>query len=270
MLANLAMKVTLALAIAAPGNVVDPKQDPDVQPHIARGYFQQTETTKPSSSITKERTQKIAQDFLEQFSPLLHEKGLNFAVIVDWENSWFSAHARFEQKTSSAVLWGGFLRAPGMTEAIIATTLCHELGHLVAGPPLQTISETDNFSTEGQSDFYAGQCLVEFSRKHPEYFRQISFEVRSFCGNSNECAVALEGGLQTVRFMQKWGFEVYKPVSLTERSAPAKKFIANTYPDNQCRLDSFIQRAQCLKNGTSECLPPPCWWPMVMRYPPAQ
>lgn len=270
MLAQLLLNMSLSLALGAGGGQIDPKQDPDVQPHVVRGYFQLSEGSKPSSSITEQQTQKIAQDFLKQFSPLLQARGQTFAVNVDWKNDWFSAHARFEKNSSSAVLWGGFLRAPGMTDIIIATTLCHELGHLVAGPPLQTITAEDNFSTEGQSDFYAGQCLAEFAQKHPEYFDRISFEVRSFCGDSNDCAVALEGGLQTVRFMQKWGFELYTPVSIYEHSAPAKKFIANTYPDNQCRLDSFIRRAQCLKDGTSTCTPPSCWWPMVMRYPPAQ
>jgi hypothetical protein len=270
MLVQMLTYLSLSLAFAASSPLIDPRLDPDVQPHVQRGYFMMDQHAKPSSNITLERSQKISHDFLNQFESRLRDKGLQFSVKIDWDNNWFSAHANFEKKNSSVVLWGGFLRAPGMNEIIIATTLCHELGHLIAGPPLQTISAEDNVATEGQSDFFAGSCLAEFAQKHPQYFQNISPEVRAFCLKDFNCAVALEGGLQTVRFMQKWGFEPYEPVALLKSAPVVKTFVANVYPDNQCRLDSFKARALCLKKSAKVCTPPPCWWPQVMTYPPAQ
>lgn len=268
MLTQWLTKLGLTLALASSTLLVDPRQDPDVRPHADRGYFMMDEGATPASSMTLERSQKITQDFLKQFEPRLQAKGLQFSVTVDWSNKWFSAHAQFEQKNSAVVLWGGFLRAPGMNDIIVATTLCHELGHLIAGPPLQTISPTDNVSTEGQSDFFAGTCLAEFAQRHPEYFRTISPEVRAFCLNDFHCSAALEGGLQTVRFMQKWGFAPYKPVSLNQKAAAITQYTPNVYPENQCRLDSFKARALCLKYAAGYCAPPACWWPTALEYPP--
>ena len=270
MLVQLLTYLSLSLALAASSPLVDPRLDPDVLPHVQRGYFMMDQNAKPASPITLERSQKISQDFLKQFESRVTSKGLQFSVKIDWDINWFSAHANFEKKSSSLVLWGGFLRAPGMNEVIIATTLCHELGHLIAGPPLQTISAEDNVATEGQSDFFAGACLAEFAQKHPEYFKVLSPEVRAYCLNDFNCSVALEGGLQTVRFMQKWGFEPYEPVRLQKSAPPVKTFVANIYPENQCRLDSFKTRALCLKNSTQNCQPPSCWWPQVLIYPPTK
>jgi hypothetical protein len=268
MLAQWLTNISLSLALAASSPLVNPSSDPDVQPHIQRGYFMMDQQAKPASAMTLELSQKISQEFLKQFESRLHDKGLQFSVRVDWDINWFSAHAKFEKKSSAVVLWGGFLRAPGMNEIILATTLCHELGHLIAGPPLQTISAQDNVSTEGQSDFFAGSCLAEFAQKHPEYFKNISSEVRAYCEKDFKCSVALEGGLQIVRFMQKWGFEPYEPVALYKQAPATKTFVANVYPENQCRLDSFMTRAMCLKNSTKKCAPPACWWPQEMIYPP--
>lgn len=270
MLAQWLTNISLSLALAASSPLVNPNADPDVQPHVQRGYFMMDQQAKPASKITLEISQKISQDFLKQFESRLHDRGLQFSVKVDWDNNWFAAHANIDKKSSAVVLWGGFLRAPGMSEIIIATTLCHELGHLIAGPPLQTISAEDNVSTEGQSDFYAGLCLAEFAQKHPKYFKKISPEVRNYCGKDFKCSVALEGGLQTVRFMQKWGFMSYEPVALFKQAAATKTFVSNMYPENQCRLDSFKARALCLKNSNKDCAPPTCWWPKDHPYPPPQ
>lgn len=270
MLAQWLTNISLTLALAASSPLVNPNADPDVQPHLQRGYFMMDQHTKPASNITLEISQKISQEFLKQFESRLHAKGLQFEVKVDWDINWLAAHAHFDKKSSAVVLWGGYLRAPGMNEIIIATTLCHELGHLIAGPPLQTITVENNVSTEGQSDFYAGSCVAEFAKKHPKYFKEISFEVRNYCENDFNCSVALEGGLQTVRFLQKWGFEAYEPVELFKQAAATKTFVRNRYPENQCRLDSYKARALCLKNSTKNCAPPPCWWPQDLTYPPLQ
>ena len=116
MLALWLTNISLSLALAASSPLVNPNTDPDVQPHIQRGYFMMDPQAQPASSMTLELSRKISQDFLKQFESRLHAKGLQFSVKVDWENKWFAAHANFDKKSSSVVLWGGFLRAPGMND----------------------------------------------------------------------------------------------------------------------------------------------------------
>lgn len=262
----LSLFTTLALA---GGDLLDPKNDPEVQAHMGKGYLEIPVEAQPQSGMAHDQALELREDFLAYAAPLLTRETRQLSVEIDWENPFFTAHARYRGNTNYIGLWGGYLRAPGLNPAILAVTLCHELGHLIGGQPKQT-NEEENLSTEGQSDFFAGlNCTADFLRAYPRHAPKISEEVRNFCEGHHDCELSLESGLQTYRFLQKWGFAPYSPVSIQKRAAEANEFIPNTYPVYQCRLDSFTTAATCLKNGTREtCLPPPCWWPVSLPYPP--
>jgi hypothetical protein len=240
----------------ADGLWINPQTDPDVVEHTSKGYFElPVGATSRVSSLTEERVLQISENFLQYFEERVASRGKELVVRVEWENPYFTAHAAHEGGKAVVALWGGFLRAPGMSEEIVVTALCHELGHLIGGEPY-----SGEFSTEGQSDFFASGCAAEFFAAYPEYSRSVSFDILKYCDGHLACARALEGGMQTVRFMEKWGYQSYIPALLVTPAPPAEKFEANTYPSLQCRLDTFAAGARCLVPGSS-CLRPSCWWP---------
>lgn len=250
-------------------SLVDPKNDPDVQPHIQRGYFELKEGDgQPSSNTTQADVLQMRDDFLVYAEPRLAGQTRRLMVSVDWDNPYYTAHARYNDKELYIGLWGGFLRAPGMNTSILAFTLCHELGHLVGGEPRQTNEKGENVTAEGPSDFFAAfQCAADFLGRYPQYQPVVSDQVRELCQNSPACELSLESGFQTFQFLQKWGFAPYEPASLTKKAPPVDVFVPNTYPSYQCRVDTVVAGALCLRDQRANCEPPPCWWPQGQPYP---
>lgn len=259
-----------SLSAAAMLTLVDPQNDPDVLPHVQRGYFELPENSPlPKSSMTLEQSQKLKEDFLtfaNQHFPTSERKLL---IDIQWNNPYYSANARYQADGLVIAVWGGFLRAPGLTPAILVYTFCHELGHLVGGEPKQTNERNENVTVEGASDFFAARrCTDLFLKEFPSYQPTIFPEVKKVCQEQKNCELSLQAGLETFRYLQKWGFTPYEPVTLSVRSPEAKEFIPNTYPTNQCRMETVLQAALCLKNSQREdCEPPPCWWPRGLKFP---
>lgn len=257
---------TLLLAVPAFSALVYPENDPDLTMHIQRKYFELKTDDQPRSEMTEQRALELINDFFTFFGS---EKGAaNLRIELDWKNPYLSAHAQMKDNSSVVTVWGGFLRAPGMTPTILATTLCHELGHVIGGAPYQTIQGAE-FSTEGQSDFFAGlYCLPRFARAFPKYFLNSTPAVQEACQGNRSCEVTLDSGLATVQFMQKWSFAPYEPVSLKAAAPEVQDYRPNHYPSFQCRLDIFSRAAVCLKDQVEKCPPPSCWWPQDLDYPP--
>lgn len=256
----------LFLAVTAVAALVYPENDPDVAPHLERKYFELKENDPRRSLVTEQMAQEIINDFFSFFELQKHPGTLQ--IEMDWSNPYLSAHAQMRGLTSVVSVWGGFLRAPGMSPMILAATLCHELGHVVGGAPYQTIKGAE-FSTEGQSDFYSGlYCLPRFAKAFPRYFSRANGGVQKICKDQEDCTAVLSAGLATVQFMQKWSFQAYEPVRLEETAPEIQKYSPNFYPSFQCRLDIFRQAATCLRDQIQTCPPPPCWWPSDRSYPP--
>lgn len=250
-------------------DLMDPKNDPDVQTHIKRGYFELKDGDgQPASQITEDVVLRMRDDFLAYAEPRLSGQTRDLTVSVSWDNPYYTAHARYTDKELYIGLWGGFLRAPGMNTSILSFTMCHELGHLIGGEPRQTNDSGENITAEGPSDFFAAfKCVADFLERHPQYRPQISLQVRQLCQQSKACELSLEAGLQTFQFLQKWGFAPYEPVSLTKKAPSVEEFAPNAYPSYQCRVDTVVAGAICLRDQRNTCSPPPCWWPQGRPYP---
>lgn len=245
---------------------VHPETDPDLAPHIQRQYFELKPYDQPRSEMTEIKAREIISDFFDFFKA--HKGAAGLKIELDWINPYLSAHAQLIGNSSVVTVWGGFLRAPGMTPTILVTTLCHELGHVMGGAPFQTIKGSE-FSTEGQSDFFAGlDCLPRFAKAFPQYFSDPPPQILEFCQGDKDCTATLSGGLATVQFMQKWSFVPYEPVSLKNSAPEVQNYQPNQYPSHQCRLDIFARAAICLRDKNMNCPPPSCWWPRHWNYPP--
>lgn len=205
------------------------------------------------------------KDLLEKFSrkhfiDVYKKTGRPLVIPFEWENPYFAAFAKNQGPLMSISLWGGMARAPGVNKLILVTLLCHELGHFIGGEPKQHISGAEWASTEGQSDFYAASvCVPNFVKSHPDVISEISSEVAQRCGPNNDCKVVLQAGWDTVRFLQRYSFRNFVPVSLGNREKATPVLVRDSYPSDQCRLDTFVAAAACQSGG--KCTPPNCWLP---------
>lgn len=219
------------------------------------------QSDKAMSGITKDQYSQLLGKFhLHFFNKVFNETKLPFLVQQEWESPYFAAFAKQSETVTEVSLWGGMARAPGATPTILAAVLCHELGHIIGGKPLQTIPGAEWSSTEGQSDFYAARaCLPDFLKSNPHYRpAYIEQQVLDLCDDNTVCQDSAQAGLDLVRFMQKYSYRSYATISVHTPAETSSGLVRNSYPSDQCRLDSFVQGALCLKTG-GDCRPPSCW-----------
>jgi hypothetical protein len=171
--------------------------------------------------------------------------------------------------------------------------ICHELGHFFGGAPRRSAPfEWDgpiapdgflNLSAEGQADTYASttcfRALVT-GQDHQAILKEeiISPRVRSLCASAHEssaddaliCKRTAVGALNMLQLAMDF------PISLEEADRTvAVSMIRDSYPDRQCRLDTFVAGALCKQSlpliydfsdpAKNECADAPaqrprCWY----------
>ncbi|WP_374075528.1 hypothetical protein [Bdellovibrio bacteriovorus] len=213
------------------------------------------------SSLTMIDYASVIGKFITQnYTRVLQQTGLPLTIPFEWESPYFAAFAKKNSDSMQISIWGGMARAPGATPGALAAVLCHELGHILGGEPLQTIPGADWASAEGQSDFFAAsQCLPDLLKKYPDLITNIDPQVEKLCGENRDCARTMQAGLEMMRLLQKYSYRDYVPVSLEVSEKPAADLIRNSYPSDQCRMDTYVQGALCQLGGS--CRAPVCWFP---------
>lgn len=223
------------------------------------GYFFLPPGSANTSDVTVEQYSKLVSEFQTKYMlPVFKVTGKPLLIPAEWENPYFAGFAIDRKSHMQVSLWGGMARAPGASIAILAGVLCHEVGHVIAGEPRQTIPGAEWSSIEGLSDYYAGlECLPEFLQKHTDIVPVPSAEALQVCNGHELCARTVTAGLELVQFFQKYDSQKSAPVSLFSPAPAAQELIRNLYPSTQCRLDSIVEGARCHAGGT--CQLPVCW-----------
>lgn len=228
---------------------------------VRKDYFYLPPGSANVSALTESDYTTVVSKFLMRyFNKVYTATGKPLVIPFEWNSPYFAAFAESKEGYMKISLWGGVARAPGASKSVLAAILCHELGHILGGEPRQTIPGAEWSSIEGQSDFYAAAvCLPDFLRAHPEFAPVVSPEAEQVCQRNKDCGVVLQTGLDTVRFLQAYSYREFTPVSIFHSEKPAEKLILNTYPSDQCRMDTFIEGARCQLGVT--CRAPRCWLP---------
>ena len=154
-----------------------------------------------------------------------------------------------------------------MNDDAVALITCHEVGHLAGGAPYIHIdlSTYEGVSSEGQADYYATKtCLKRYFAKLPDtlsylekdldpQFRVVC-EERSVTSLEEAMCLRMMNGIEGFRHAVK----ILKPDLgeidyLSHDSEDVEETIFNTYPSNQCRIDTFIA-------GFFDDERPACWF----------
>lgn len=226
-----------------------------------KGYFFLPPGSPGGSEITETQYRGLINEFQIKYSMAVFKfTGKPLVIPHEWDSPYFAGFAIDKGAYMQISLWGGTARAPEATIPALAGILCHELGHILAGAPNQTLSGSEWSSTEGQSDFYAARdCLPEFLKEHPELLTTVEPEVLSVCQGHKLCARTAQAGLDLVRFFNRFDPIQIKTLSVLKPASASSHLLVNVYPSNQCRLDTYVQGALCQLEGS--CRAPVCWLP---------
>lgn len=229
------------------------------QEDITKYFFVPT-WARNVSEVKEQDYHDLRHFFLIQYAVEVYRStGKPLELPDDWANPYFAGASQITENSAQVLLWGGLARAPGATSPIIAAVICHELGHLLGGEPRQSKPLPEWSSSEGQSDFYAAtRCLPDYFAKNPQVKMSIETEVRELCHGDERCEKVTQVGLDLIRFLQKYSYREFTPVSVLKQEAPAAELNRNRYPSDQCRLDTFVQAAQC--SSSEICRPAACWF----------
>lgn len=210
------------------------------------------------------------------YAAQVSQKGLTFHWNFDWNQSYIGAGSSIYQGQFSILYFGGFSRVPESHFGVVALTLCHEFGHLLAGEPRQRLENKvhgDWSSAEGQSDWFAAtDCLPKvyqfFKKQIAEKSLMKDLASEKFCSlvqDKTQCEFIIQAGLG----FSQINFRYFNtnPVS-PEKNEPRVDMVANekpaitlhsSYPSMQCRLDTYKQGALCA-GDSKKCVRPRCWF----------
>ena len=225
-------------------------------------YFYQPVGATPASALTEADYLELIKFFQTKYLvPVMEKTGKPLIIPNEWSNPYFAGFATEKPTFFQVSLWGGTVRAPGANRGILAAILCHEIGHILGGEPRQTIPGAEWSSSEGQSDYFAAKiCLPEALRQSPQVLsiREIDAEVKLLCLSHEVCEATAQIGLELVRFFQKYSYREFYPVQIDTPEKATDVLLRNTYPSDQCRLDTYLQGALAQLQKQTE--PPKCWF----------
>lgn len=212
-------------------------------PPIPGDYFCITPEMAKDSAIQIFDFYTIPSKILALFSPELEKIGIPVLLDAQWESPYFGAGVSLYKDQFRVMILGGSTRVDDMTLDAYAALVCHELGHILGGSPLQTITGAEWSSAEGQSDYFAAsECL-------PRYFSSTG-------ASPNNILTRVE----KAGFEMLWAFRNFDANARTELDRKIVRYqketysttytLINSYPSLQCRYENF-------RNPTKR---PACWY----------
>lgn len=231
------------------------------------------------SLVSEQSFYNIAAKVHSLYSGRAKAVGKNLIIkTLDWKVSYFSAWANKESSdTFSINFWGGMARLPYMTNSAFTLTVCHEIGHILGGEPFLKISSMAHMSAEGQADFFAAAlCMkkydltfkLEIETEVDPYITSSCYEKFNLNSDFETCLKVAVAGVSLARalaFLSDFdGLDVSHP---SEHEASETLF--NSYPDIQCRLDTFVAGALSSFSidfdliSSDAHLRPKCWFKKI-------
>jgi len=213
---------------SAKAAVVCPKDNP--------GYFCLPADKNQNKEMNATNFYLIPVKIIGLFNQEIAEAGYPLQLEANWESPYFGAGVSLYDNAFHLMILGGTTRLAEFTEDAYAAVVCHEIGHIIAGEPHQTISGAEWSSSEGQSDFFAASVCL------PRYFKSLN--------EKNISARIEKAGFDMMNSFRKFDSNsIDKSLSRTRAALPAtKETLINKYPSVQCRYEHFrdpSKRAAC-------------------------
>jgi hypothetical protein len=234
---RIALNFALVLAIHFFGNEAIAKTYPPC-PKDRIDYFCISPDMAPNSPIDIVQFYTTPAQILQLFQTELAQLPYPLVLNAEWESPFFGAGVSLYENSFRLMILGGTTRIKGLTPDAYAAIVCHELGHVIGGYPLQTIAFAEWSSSEGQSDFFAANICL------PKYFRSL---------NETEDKIPARIEAAGYKMIQSFSQIIKEENELIRFKVDTTKTPAtliNNYPSLQCRYENF-------RNPTVR---PACWF----------
>jgi len=119
-------------------------------------------------SISQNDFNNLIKNFQELFSPMVKKlTGKDLKIINGWsvfkfDEGGFNPNMDYNSNKSPEIFMPGGFAKRTSSSITLELVMCHELGHIIGGAPLDIIeNEYGEFkiSSEGQADYWSGSCL---------------------------------------------------------------------------------------------------------------
>ncbi|RLA65892.1 MAG: hypothetical protein DRQ88_04075 [Epsilonproteobacteria bacterium] len=182
------------------------------------------------------------------------------------------AFATKKENNYTITVFGGYFNNPNITFDSLSLLLCHELGHILGGSPKRHDDEGNLTwsSVEGQADFFAPKCLINFLKTNPEFdgtevfldSTPIPENLLLECESTYNRGLCLRFFKASIDLIKVFRYnEHHKDESLPSFNTPDPT-VVNTlwekHPNLQCRLDTYV--AAILDRPRPKC------WFFYKRY----
>ncbi len=211
------------------------------------------------SGISETQWNSVIDRIEENMSPYFRLAGLDLTIRRGWYSDVNNAGAQadWDDHTQRYVdIHGGTGRAQWSTEDTVAALVCHEMGHHLGG-----YSPFDNWSqwgtsvywpaSEGAADYFASsKCLRAFFENQPneEFLKSVKIPpvVEKKCRQQwtvpEDAAICIRSSLAGRELMKVW---LNREISFDTPDLSIVTTGLQSYPSNQCRIDTFFQGALC-------------------------
>ncbi len=232
----------------------------------------------------------VIREFENLYRPIAHSSNKTFKIRVAQENS-SSAEASVDAKKVEVIVNTGLLENPRLTADGLRIILCHEFGHIFGGAPRRNIPmEWDGpvapdgksfASSEGQADYYASTSCFHRIIRGQDHLKPLA-ETKTTARAERQCSSYFGKDTEDSRICQRTAAGAENmlqlnhtfPISFdTPDKSMASKIVIDSYPDRQCRLDTFLVGALCRQdmpiamnfdnaaaNDCRDAVRPTCWY----------
>ncbi len=232
----------------------------------------------------------VMREFENLYRPLARTGGKTFKLHVA-KNDSSSAEAHADAKKVEVTVNTGLLENARLTADGLRIILCHEFGHIFGGAPRRNIPmEWDGAvapdgksfaSSEGQADYYASTSCFHRIVRGQDHLKPLA-EAKPTARAERQCSSYFGLDTEDSRICQRTAAGAENmlqlnhtfPISFdTPDKSMASKIVIDSYPERQCRLDTFLAGALCRQdmplsmnfsnaaaNDCRDAVRPTCWY----------
>lgn len=206
---------------------------------------------------SEEEFNAIIEKIEKLYQPIVAVHNQTLSIEADWNNAEVNAQS---QQGEGGTNWytfvtGGMARLPQMTADGFALTVCHEIGHHLAGYPMYVgdWGMINSLASEGQSDYYAAQACLRDLWKNDDNSVDLDVLPQSAKDKCDQAWPHVKEQQLCYRIVlagksaaETWAAVEKSNVSLESRDPKVTDHTNhNYYPSAQCRLDTYVAGALC-------------------------
>ncbi len=254
---GLALSVVLSLAAVQPADATFVPED-EIRSDL---------TVSGTPNLNEQEFEALLLKIETAYSPVAKALGGKLSISGDWSSKRLNAGATQFWGRWKVKITGELARRPELTPDGFSLIVCHELGHHLAGFPLNPPEFLIGLwaATEGQADYFATQVCARkiwagdvalnatFRNSASEFVQRTCNSAWKTPDDQNLCyriATAAESTTLTMANIKKVPAPNYEKPDLTQVPKTSLR-----HPSVQCRMDTSLQGALCSASWDESLIP---------------